>query len=61
MKAKKSSLLLSRWTQQLLGAKMNYRLRYMHQRGHWPNLKHPQDMSEILISKLFTPPHLSAA
>lgn len=56
MKAKKSSLLLSRWTQQLFGAKMNYRLRYMHQRGHWPNLKHPQDMSEILISKLFTPP-----
>lgn len=40
----------------LFGAKMNYRLRYYHQRGHWPNLKHPEDMSEILISKMFDEP-----
>lgn len=55
MKAKKSSLLFSSCTQHLFGAKMNYRLRYLHQRGHLPNLKDPKDMSEILISKLFNP------
>ena len=42
--------------QALLGAKMNYKLRYYHQRGHWPNLKHPKDMSEILISEMFDEP-----
>ncbi len=53
MKAKKSSLLLSALTHKFLGAKMNYRLRYFHQRRHFPNLKNPKDMSEILISQLF--------
>ena len=53
MKAKKSSLFISKWTTSLLGPKNNYRLRYYHQRGHFPNLTHPQDMSEILINRLF--------
>jgi len=53
MEAKKSSILLSRWMHKLFGAKINYRLRYFHQRGHFPNLKNPKDMSEILISQLF--------
>ena len=55
MKAKKSSLLLSKLTEVLFGAKNNYRLRYYHQRGHFPDLKHPKDASEYLISKMFTP------
>lgn len=53
MKAKKSSLYLSKWSAKLLGSKMNYRLRYFHQRGHFPNLNNPKDMSEILVSQLF--------
>lgn len=53
MEAKKSSLLLSKWTHELFGSKMNYRLRYFHQRGHLPNLKDPKDMSEILVSQMF--------
>lgn len=53
MEAKKSSLFLSKWSAKLLGPKMNYRLRYFHQRGHFPNLSSPKDMSEILVSQLF--------
>jgi hypothetical protein len=55
MKAKESSLFLSHLTHKLFGAKMNYRLRYFHNRGHFPNLIHPKDMSEILISQMFSP------
>lgn len=55
MKAKKSSLMLSKWATKLLGKKNNYRLRYFHQHGHFPSFSHPQDMSEILISKMFDP------
>ena len=54
MEAKKSSLILSNLTHKLLGAKWNYRLRYFHQRGHLPSLKNPKDLSEILISQMFT-------
>lgn len=56
MEAKKSSLFLSAVTEKLFGPKMNYRLRYLHQRGHLPNFKNPKDISEILINKMFTPP-----
>ena len=55
MEVKQSSLILSKWTSNLLGAKMNYRLRYFHQRGHFPNLKTPKDLSEILIKQMFDP------
>lgn len=55
MEAKQTSLFFSKWVFRLLGAKTNYRLRYFHQRGHFPNLKHPKDISEILISHMFTP------
>ena len=37
------------------GPKWGFRLRYLYERGHLPNLKHPKDMSEILIWKLFEP------
>lgn len=55
MQTKKSSILLSRWTRIILGPKNNFRLRYFHNRGHLPNLHNPKDMSEILISQMFTP------
>lgn len=55
MKAPKSSIFLSRITRKLFGRKINYYLRYMHQRGHWPCLTNPKDASEYLISKMFNP------
>lgn len=36
----------------ILGRKCAYSLRYYHNRGHWPNLKNPQDLSEILIARI---------
>jgi len=53
METKKSSEFLNKWSHVLLGSEFNYRLRYYHQRGHFPNLNHPKDMSEILISQMF--------
>lgn len=29
-----------------------YRLVYYHNRGHFPNLKNPQDISEIILSNM---------
>ena len=55
MEAKKTSLVLSAWSNRLFGSKTSYRLKYFHNRGHFPNLKNPRDMSEVLISQLFTP------
>jgi len=55
MQAKKSSILVSKWARILLGTKNNFRLRYFHNRGHFPNLRNPQDMSEILISQMLNP------
>lgn len=56
MKENKFNSGLGNVVNNIFGAKMNYKLRYYHQRGHWPNLKHPGDMSEILISKMFNEP-----
>ena len=53
MEENKVGNFLGKWTEKILGPKWNYRLRYYHQRGHFPNLKHPQDMSEILINLMF--------
>ena len=36
----------------ILSPHLAYSLRYLHNRGHWPNLKHPKDLSEILISRI---------
>ena len=36
----------------LLGRKLMYKIRYFHQRKRWPCLNHPQDLSEILISRI---------
>ena len=43
---------ISTFTVNLLGRKMAYRLRYFHNRGRWPDLSHPKDLSEILISRI---------
>jgi hypothetical protein len=51
---KKLKSKISNITASLLGRKFSYRLRYYHNRGRWPNLKHPQDLSEILISRILT-------
>lgn len=53
MESSKTSNFMSALATKLFGAKMDYRLRYLHNRGHLPNLRHPKDMSEILISKMF--------
>lgn len=55
MKESKLSVFLSATTGRLFGAKFNYRLRYFHQRKHFPNLNAPNDMSEIMISEMFNP------
>lgn len=31
-----------------------YKIRYYHQRKRWPDLKNPQDLSEILISRILS-------
>lgn len=46
---------LSNLTYQLFGQSWNYKLRYLHNRGHLPNFKHPKDMSEILLSQMTDP------
>lgn len=38
----------------LLGRKFAYSIRYYHNRDRWPNLENPQDLSEILISRILT-------
>lgn len=47
LKSKISNIVAS-----LMGRRFGYCLRYYHNRGRWPNLKHPQDLSEILISRI---------
>lgn len=55
MESSKSSIFLSKLFFRVLGAKNTYRWRYYHQRGHFPNLKNPKDLSERLIASLFSP------
>ncbi len=55
MQTSKLHVFLSRMTGKLLGGKTNYRLRFYKLRKRWPDLKHPKDISEILIASLFSP------
>lgn len=36
----------------VFGRKVNYQLRYFHHRHHLPDFKHPQDLSEIVLSSM---------
>lgn len=55
MESSKSSAFFASVVRMLFGSKMNYKVRYYHQRGHWPNLKNPKDLSEHIISEMFSP------
>lgn len=39
----------------LLGDRFNYSIRYYHNRHHWPNFKHPKDLSERILSSMLSP------
>lgn len=43
---------LSGVIERVIGKRLAYSIRYYHNRGKWPNLKNPQDLSEILISRI---------
>lgn len=49
-----SRSLVSRMAFAVLGRKNVYRIRYFQTRGRWPHLKHPKDLSEILISRILS-------
>lgn len=55
MKSKELMLILSKVAQKTLGDKNTYRLKYFHQRHRFPNLKDPKDLSERLVSRMFSP------
>lgn len=46
--------MLSSASVKILGRKLSYSLRYYHNRRRWPNLTNPQDLSEILISRILS-------
>lgn len=37
------------------GAKLNYKLRYFHNRKQWPNFKEPRDWSERILASMLLP------
>ena len=49
---KKLMLIISDISIRLFGKKISYKLRYFHNRGRWPNLKNPQDLSERIIAMI---------
>lgn len=53
MKENKIMRILSTVCGNILGNEMTYKLKYFHQRKHFPNLANPKDLSEYLISKMF--------
>lgn len=36
----------------VFGARLNYKIRYYHQRHHFPNFKNPQDLSERILAAM---------
>jgi hypothetical protein len=38
-----------------LDRKLLYKLQYFHQKGRFPNLKHPRDISEHILSEMLKP------
>lgn len=55
MEAKRSSVVLSTIVGKLFGEKVNYRLKYFHNRGHLPNFSQPKDISEYMLSTMLNP------
>ncbi len=55
MESSKSSAVFASAMRFLFGSKFSYKVRYYHQRGHWPNLRAPKDLSEHIISEMFSP------
>lgn len=49
---KKLMLIISDISIRLFGKKLSYKLRYFHNRGRWPNLKNPKDLSERIIAMI---------
>lgn len=54
MKENKLSILLSNSVSKIFGSRIDFSLRYYHHRHHFPKLKQPEDMSEILISQILS-------
>lgn len=55
MEAKRSSLFLSSLVGRCFGEKVNYRLKYLHNRGHFPDFNHPRDITEYMLSTMLNP------
>lgn len=55
MEASKLSLIASGVVGKLFGEKVNYRLKYFHNRGHFPNFTHPKDITEYMLSTMLNP------
>lgn len=47
----KASVIVAKW----LGDRFNYSLRYYRNRHHWPNFKHPKDLSERILASMLSP------
>lgn len=55
MEASKLSLIASNLVGKLFGENVNYRLKYFHNRGHFPNFNHPKDITEYMLSTMLNP------
>lgn len=54
MNSQKIKKQLSDFTARLVGRRIAYSLRYYHNFGCWPDLKHPKNLCEILISRIIS-------
>lgn len=55
MEASKFSLIASKFVGRLFGEGINYRLKYFHNRKHFPNFNHPKDITEYMLSTMLNP------
>ena len=55
METKKLMQQLTKLSRSIIGDENTYKLKYFHQRHRFPNLNNPSDLSERLISRMFTP------
>lgn len=52
---------LSKAVYLLGGARLNYSLRYLHNRKHFPNFKNPKDFSERILASMLSPSFMENA